>query len=49
MSIKKPREQTALPSREDILAFIARERENGHVGKIGKREGWEAPDLSEFV
>ncbi len=38
MSIKKPREQTALPSREDILAFIARERENGHVGKIGKRE-----------
>ncbi|WP_024880187.1 ribonuclease R [Methylosinus sp. LW3] len=32
----------ALPSREDILAFIAREREAmsraGHAGKIGKRE-----------
>ncbi|ATQ66854.1 MULTISPECIES: ribonuclease R [Methylosinus] len=30
---------SALPSREDLLAFIAREREaNGGSGKIGKRE-----------
>ncbi|WP_414684768.1 ribonuclease R [Methylosinus sp.] len=43
---RKPRELVspppALPSREDILAFIAREREAmsraGNTGKIGKRE-----------
>ncbi len=28
----------ALPSRDEILAFIARERAGGFVGKIGKRE-----------
>ena len=32
------RAKTALPSREDILAFIAREREGGNLGTIGKRE-----------
>ena len=30
--------KTALPSRDEILAFIARERAGGFVGKIGKRE-----------
>ncbi len=29
---------TRLPSREEILAFIARERDSGNAGKIGKRE-----------
>ena len=32
------RAKPALPSREDILAFIAREREGGNLGTIGKRE-----------
>ncbi|MFO1116871.1 MAG: ribonuclease R [Beijerinckiaceae bacterium] len=34
---KKP-DKAALPSREEILAFIARERAGGHEGNIGKRE-----------
>ncbi len=38
MTRKTTKAGTALPSREDILAFIARERASGHVGKIGKRE-----------
>ena len=28
----------AIPSRDDILAFIARERAGGNLSKIGKRE-----------
>ena len=32
------RAKPALPSREDILAFIAREREGGNLATIGKRE-----------
>jgi len=36
--VSDSRAKPALPSREDILAFIAREREGGNLGTIGKRE-----------
>ncbi len=36
--VKTPRPKAKSPSREDILAFIAREREAGRSDKVGKRE-----------